>query len=224
MYSGTIPEITEQLQNVRNSSRFQSIPKKKQGDLNLLFADLKKETKSEAYKEKALTFLESLYSHEDFLKVYDDILNEVIQSLREDMRFIDFKLERSYVKTKIKLNELKKESPENASEIQKIEKELENRQKKLVAHRWMKKKFDKYQTIDAVKNPDEFVSAFKKVEADKAFEFYENEDGKDENKEGEKNVKKINLYLEAQIIDFYYRKSLKEVNPDKFELRYIDKI
>ena len=30
-------------------------------------------------------------------------------------------------------------------------------------------------------------------------------------------------YLEIQIIDFYYKKSLNTVNPDLFELKYIDK-
>ncbi len=220
VYSGTIPEITEQLTNVKNSSRFQNIPAEKQGEISFLFAELQKQTKSEAYKEKALEFLKSLYSHEDFLKAYDNILYEVILSLKEDMRFIDFKLERSYVKTKIELDELKKDAINNAAEIEKTTKELDNRQKKLVAHRWMKKKFATYKTIDAIKKPDDFIASFKELEAQNSFRIFEQEK-EDVEKE---NVKKINLYLESQIIDFYYRKSLEEVNPEKFELRYIDKI
>ncbi|WP_108866377.1 hypothetical protein [Aquimarina aquimarini] len=213
-YSGTIPEITEQLTNVKNSARFQNIPQEKQGDLTLLFTDVKNQTKPELYKEKVFVFLDALYSYEDFLKAYDTILHEVIQSLREDMQYIDFKLERSFVKTKIKLDDLKKEKPLNGKEIDKLEKELNNRQKKLVGHRWMKKKMDTYTNILSVTNPDELISEFKKREAKNAYKLYEEEDG----------VKKIKSYLESQIIDFYYHKSLEEVNPDKFELRYIDKI
>lgn len=213
-YSGTIPEITEQLTNVKNSARFQNIPKDKQGNLNFLFATVQQQSKSEAYKEKALTFLEELYSYEDFLKTYDKILQEVILSLKEDMQFIDFRLERSFVKTKIELDNLKKKEPEKVKEIKSLTKELDNRQQKLVGHRWMKKKFDKYTTIEIVKNPDAFMSEFKSGEAQNAYRLYEEE----------KDVKKINLYLESQIIDFYYNKSTEEVNPDKLELRYIEKI
>lgn len=214
VYSGTIPEITEQLTNVKNSSRFQNIPQEKQKDLDFLLATVKQQSKSELYKEKALAFLTALYSYEDFLKAYDTILYEVIKSLKEDMQFIDFKLERSFVKTKIELDDLKKESPNNVKEIEELKKELDNRQKKLVGHRWMKKKFDTYTSIEAVKKPDSLIAEFKKHEAGNAFKLYEEE----------KNVTKINLYLEVQIIDFYYHKSLEEVNPDTFKLRYIDKI
>ena len=58
------------------------------------------------------------------------------------------------------------------------------------------------------------MQAFKKKEADKVFRMYEKE----------KDVEKITVYLESQIIDFYYRRSLKETNPEKIELRYIDKM
>ncbi len=213
-YSGTIPEVTEQLTNVKNSSRFQNIPQEKQGDINFLFEIVKKQTKPEAYKEKALEFLKALYSYEDFLKAYEVILYEVIKSIKEDMRFIDFKLERSFVKTKVALDEVKKEAPNNKAEIEKLEKEFDDRQKKLVGHRWMKKKFDKYNSIEAVTKPDDLIKEFKQLEAKNAFRLYDQEE----------NVKKINVYLEYQIIDFYYHKSLEEVNPDKLELRYIDKI
>ncbi len=213
-YSGTIPEINEQLTNVKNSSRFQNIPKEKQGDLDFLFTAVQKESKSEPYKQKALEFLNALYSYEDFLKAYDNILYEVIESLREDMQYIDFKLERSFVKTKVELDALKKDTPQDTRKISRLEKELDDRQKKLVGHRWMKKKFDKYTSIKAVTTPGELIATFKKQQAQKAFKMYEEEE----------DVKKINLYLESQIIDFYYHKSLEEVNPDKFELRYIDKI
>ncbi|WP_438711684.1 hypothetical protein ACSTS3_03650 [Aquimarina muelleri] len=213
-YSGTIPEITEQLNNVKNSSRFQNIPQDKQRNLKFLFLAVQQQTKSEAYKEKALLFLEELYSYEDFLKTYDRILQEVIISLKEDMQFIDFRLERSFIKTKIELDNIQKKEPEKVKEIESLKKELSNRQKKLVGHRWMKKKFENYTTIEIVKNPDTFMSEFKSREGQNVYQLYEKE----------KNVKKINLYLESQIIDFYYNKSTEEVNPDKLELRYIDKI
>ncbi|WP_103069817.1 TonB-dependent receptor [Aquimarina sediminis] len=213
-YSGTIPQVTEQLANVKNSSRFSNIPSEKQKELHFLFAVVEKQSKTGLYKEKAIAFLTALYSYEDFLKAYDAILHDVIKSLKDDMQYIDFKLERSFVKTKIELDELKKESPNNVNEIEDLKKELDNRQKKLVGHRWMKKKFDRYTSIEAVIKPDMLVLEFKKNEAKNAYRLYEEET----------EVKKIKSYLESQIIDFYYQKSLNEVNPDSFELRYIDKI
>ena len=213
-YSGTITEVTEQLTHVKNSSRFQNIPKEKQGTIDFLFAALKKQTKPDLYKSKAIEFLDALYSYEDFLKQYDEILGRVITNLKRDMQYLDFKLERSYVKTKIELDNLKKEFSNNTTKIQTLEKELQNRQKKLVGHRWMKKIFDKYDGLNTVKKPDAFMQEFKKKEASKVFSLFDKD----------QDVLKISVYLESQIIDFYYRRSLEETNPEKIELRYIDKM
>ncbi|GAA3509185.1 hypothetical protein GCM10022393_21770 [Aquimarina addita] len=215
-YSGTIPEITDQLRNVKNSSRFQNIPVASQKDINFLFEELQKQTKQEPYKELALAFLDGLYSYEDFLNAYDTSIYEVIQRIKSDMQRVDFTLEKSFVKTKIALDKQRKEpiSPAISKKINELEKELNDRQKKLVGHRWMKKKFETYSNIEAVKNPDTWIAQFKKTESKKTFDLYEEE----------KDLEKINLYLETQIIHFYYNRSLEEVNPDTFELKYIDKI
>ncbi len=212
-YSGTIPEVTQQIENVKNGSKFRNIPNQKLGDVNFLFAELKKQSKTEPYKNKALEFLDALYSYDDFLKLYDDILGQVIDRLKNDMENIDYNLEKSLVKTKIQLDETIKETPQNNVEIDQLKEQLNDREKKLIGHRWTKKKFDTYQGVAIVKKPDQLIARFKKKEVSNVFKTYE------ENKD----LTKIKEYLEYQIIDFYYQQSLNEANPEKLELRYIDK-
>ncbi|TPN89250.1 TonB-dependent receptor [Aquimarina algicola] len=214
-YSGTMLQITEQLTNVKNSSRFQNIPQHGKKEIDFLFEVVKKQNKVNSYKEHALQFLKALYSFEDFLKIYDDIVYQVLETIKKDMQLMDFKLERDYVKTKIALDALKKEVPKNNLKIEESNNKLIDRQKKLIGHRWMKKQFDKYNNIESVKKPDNLIKEFKKNEVENAFKLHLEESD---------DHKKIKTYLEYQIIDFYYRKSLEEKNKGTLELRYINKI
>jgi len=212
-YSGTPTQINEQLTNVFQSSEFQDIPSDKKKELYQLLDLVKQQKNKNQYKESALVFLEELYSFENFKAIYDEALYKAITRIKGDMRYIDFKLEKSFVKTKVKLDDQQKESPANTQEIDKLEIELNDRQKKLVGHRWMQKNFRKFKSIEVVKNPEGFLKDFKEKMTSKTYQLYDSE----------KDIDKIELYLESQIIDFYYKESLGRVDPDTFELRYIIK-
>jgi hypothetical protein len=222
-YSGTIPQLNEQLNNVYNSSQFTTIPKFKKDDLSLLLAITTKEKKEENYKENALTFLKELYEYGDFQDVYDQTLFTVIRKIQLDMRKIDMALESLFVAKKLEVDSHplfnKKESDYTSRDIplkpayNRALKEQETRLKKLVGHRWMEKKFEEFTDISSIKSPTGFLKEFINRSTTPAYKLFDEFD----------SVKKLEDYLENEIIDFYYKKSLKIVNPEGFELRYINK-
>ncbi|MCK8524403.1 hypothetical protein M0D21_22685 [Aquimarina sp. D1M17] len=212
-YSGTPEQISQQLTNVFESSQFADIPSHKRKGLSELLELVKQQKSKNKYKESALNFLKELYSFNDFKKVYDEALYQAISKVKRDMSYIDFKLEKSFVKTKVELDNLKQESSSNQEKIKEVEKELEERQRRLVGHRWMQKQFRKLRSEDVVTIPKGFLKEFKEKQVDKTYQIFE----------AEQDIMKIEVYLEAQIIDFYYKKSLDLVDPNTFELRYIIK-
>ncbi len=212
-YSGTPEQISKQLNNVFNSSQFNDIPNNKRNNLIRLLSLVKQQKNKEKYKESALVFLKELYSYEDYQKVFNSALYNAILKIKEDMRFVDFKLERNFVKAKVKLDKTLEQSPSNDEEIQELKTELIERKKKLVGHRWMEKKFNKFQTKETVEMAQGFLKEYKELMTPVTYKMYDNEG----------DIQKIEIYLEAEIIDFYYKKSLDLVDPNTFELRYINK-
>ena len=220
-YSGTIPELNQQLANVFESSQFADIPQFKKDDLTLLLATVKEQKKEEEYKENALAFLKELYSYGDFLDTYNEALFEVIQKIKRDMRKIDLILENSFVDTKVKvdkhtLHEKERtvnDTEEQWTEYKKLVAEQEERLHKLVGHRWMEATFKEFTSIEIVQEPTGYLKEFKHWASARSFELFD--------KTGE--VQQLEEYLENEIIDFYYKKSLGIVSPDNFELRYINK-
>ncbi len=213
LYKGTKLQITQKIRTLKNNSWFVNIPEEKQVELNILFKKVRDQPIPRLYKKRAIIFLDALYAYEDFLTIYDNALFEVVLHLKRDMRRLDFKFERQFTKAKVTLDRANKEDQKNIKKIDRLSKEFHDSQIKLMSHRWMKKKIERYRGMDAIKNPDEFIAEFKKAEAMNIFTMIE-----------EKKIDKINSYLENQIIDFFYKKSLPEIDIDKLELDYIDKI
>ena len=91
--------------------------------------------------------------------------------------------------------------------------EHENRQLKLVGHRWMENRFSNFNTIEDIAKPTHHLKEFIALTSIKSYKMY--------NKTGD--ARALERYLEKEIIDFYYKRSLNIVNPDNFELRYINK-
>ena len=213
VFKGTRVEITAQLRTLKNNSKFVNIPDDIEKELNTLFLAAKKQAIPKHYKRYAIAFLDALYSYEDFAIIYENALYQVVKKVKKDMYVVDFKFERQFTKNKVALDRLIKEDVSNLEEFDRLKKEFTASQTKLLCHRWMKKKFEKYKDIDIVKNPDELMTAFKKTEAIHVYRLY-----------NENKIEKIKTYLENQIIDFYYKKSLPEINPEVLDLQYITKI
>ncbi len=222
-YSGTIPEVNEQLTNVFQSSQFADIPIFKKDDLTILLATVKEQKKENDYKEKALVFLKELYSFADFQSVYDDALFEVITQIRRDQQKVDFVLEKAFVETKLALDkhplfnkpreQYTQEDTSKAEGFEAIRKTHLDRSEKLAGHRWMETKFSQIDQLENVSDANGLLAEFKDNTLEKAFEIYTKT----------KDLNEMELFLEKRIIDFYYKKSLGVANPDNFELRYINK-
>ncbi|MFS4491327.1 hypothetical protein [Maribacter sp. 2308TA10-17] len=222
-YNGTMEEINTQLTNVYGSSKFASIPTFKKGELNQNLSFVKEQRKEEPYKESAIIFLEELYSYEDFLKLYDQALYEVILKVQEDMLEIDMALEKLFVIKKLELDAhpLKNKSKDTYTKEDKSQEESylaliteeKDRLEKLVGHRWMQNQFNNFTSKETIERPIGYLLEFKRGMSEKAYLMYEKEP----------DLQKLKLFLENEIIDFYYKKSLGIVNPETFELKYINK-
>ncbi len=213
LYKGTRLQITEQLRALKNDSKFVDIPNEIEEELTSLFTTTKKQAIPKFYKKHAITFLDALYSYEDFANVYENALYEIVKKVKNDIYVVDFKFERQFIKSKVKFDRILKEDITNLEKFEQAKKDLVDSQTKLSCHRWMKNKFEKYKNIDIIKNPDELMKAFKKTEAVHVYKLYI-----------ENRIEKIKPYLENQVIDFYYKKSLHEINPEVLDLHYITKI
>jgi len=134
------------------------------------------------------------------------------------MNAIDLALETSFVETKFKIDNHRlskysqvSDATENEWTIYKgFVAQHKERQLKLVGHRWMEKRFSNFNTIEDIVKPSSYLKEFKNIMSIKSYNMY----GKTE------DLKALERFLEEEIIDFYYKKSLDIVNPDDFELRY----
>ena len=222
-YSGTIPELNEQLKNVFESSQFSDIPQFKKDNLKIRLATVKELKREGNYKEGALVFLKELYAFEDFKGIYDDALYNVISRIQDDMRKIDIALEKLFVAKKLEsdkhpLNGKPKadytsEDEAMISDYEALLTERQSRLEKLVGHRWMEEQFADFTSKETIERPIGFLEEFKSKMATKAYQRFDDSG----------DIKELETFLENELIDFYYKKSLKVVNPELFELRYINK-
>lgn len=220
-YSGTLPEVNLQLQTVYESAQFETIPQFKKDDLSILLATVKDQKKEEAYKKNALTFLEELYGYGDFVSAYNKALFEAISGIKEDMKKIDMILEDSFVQSKVKLDGHRLTKNPDTKDVKDAEMtvyknlvaELEDRQLKLVGHRWMEQRFTDFKSIADIANASGQLQQFKESTRLKSYTLFD----------ATNDTNELKRYLENEIIDYYYKKSLERTNPEKFELRYINK-
>lgn len=213
VFKGSRVQITEQLRSIKNDERFSGIPLEMQGVLNTLFKKVTQQPIRRKYRDRAVTFLDALYSYEDFVILYNQKLSQVVYLLKKDMKRLDFKFEREFTKAKITLDRTKKEDPTNNQKIDQKTEALQKSQIKLLSHRWMKKKFDSYNGSETVKTPDGLIKEFKQTEAMNVYTMYD-----------QKKIEKITPYLVDQIIEFYHTKALIEMDLEQLNLNYITRL
>ena len=216
-------EIDVKLANIQKHLHFDHIPEYKKEELTILRLEVVDEKKSSEYKEKALTFLKELYSYEDFLAGYHQLVFDMLQELRKDMLRLDYAFEKAFVKAKIavdnhSLHNKTEEQHKLASEAlqtryEELQKNSEVALARLIGHRWTLPIIQSYNTIEKVENPDKYLKEVMELEKDNIFMMV------DQNK----SEQEVQLYLITQIIDFYLKKSLNYTDPDKLDLKYIEK-
>ncbi|WP_025739525.1 TonB-dependent receptor [Aquimarina pacifica] len=223
LYSGTLAEINSQLENLQNHPHFNHIPGYKKGELTMLRSIVADEKNENKYKPKAIDYLKELYSYEDFLAGYHELIYKMLQELRRDMQRLDYAFEKAFVKAKVAVDnhvlhnksaeDIKKVHPELKTRYLEKQKNSETALARLIGHRWTLPIIQSYNSIEKVKNPDKFLKEFMENEKENIFRMKDK--GEDD--------QKIEYYMISQIIDFYLKKSLNYTDPDKFHLKYIEK-
>ncbi len=222
VYEKTQGEINRQLLRLQNHPQFAYIPQYKKEGLTKTREGLATLNKIEVYKLEAIQFLEELYSYEDFLKGYHELVFSILTALRSDMKRLDYAFEKSFVRAKIAVDnhslhhktdqQRAKATPQMQQSYREKLQSSEDALARLIGHRWMLPIIEGYNTVAAVENPDDMLKAVMTKEKDTMFQM------KDEGKP----APEIELYLITKIIDFYWKESLKHTNPNEFELKYIN--
>ncbi|NMH85953.1 TonB-dependent receptor [Flavivirga algicola] len=223
LYEGTLPQINDQLYSLQRHSRFDFIPAYKKEELKMLRLIAAQERNTRIYRPKALDFLKALYSYEDFLAQYHELIFNTLLELKVDMYRLDEAFEGEFVKAKIEVDnhELFKlseqERKNKPEELQKKFKDLKFDEKvaldKLIAHRWMLEYIEKYKVIEDLQKPDKFLTEVMEEEKDNIFRMWDRDDPKP----------KVQLYIITKIIAHYNMKSKTYTDKDKVELKYINR-
>ncbi len=223
LYEGTLPQVNNQLYSIQRHPRFSFIPSYKKDELKMLRLIVAQESNTRAYRPKAIKFLKELYSYEDFLGQYLELIYNTLLELKVDMYRLDEAFEGAFVKAKIavdnhELFQLSEQERENKStELQHTFNDLKFEEEvaldKLVAHRWMLKFVEKYSTLEDLQKPEEILAEVMEAEKENIFRMWDRDEPKS----------KVQLYIITKVIAHYNIKSKKYTDKDKFELKYINK-
>src|SRR5690606_3622967 len=169
-YSGPLPTVLTQLNNVWHSARFSNIPVNKNDELKILFETVKERKEPDSFKNSALNFLENLYGYEEYLPIYHNSLLFVIEKIKNDMRDVDFTLEKRVVRLKKELddhalakldrNNLNQQEKELLPEYKQLEKDMTVALERLAAHRWMQPIFNEFNGMEALTKPNNLFAEF----------------------------------------------------------------
>ncbi|WP_378181402.1 hypothetical protein [Aquimarina sp. SS2-1] len=179
--------------------------------MKALFSELKeKAITDEDFKNLAIDFLDSIYMRKDYIPVYQSRLQSVLIGLQTELKNKDQKMKDVYAKTKFELENhplhtLSQAEKNNASEEEQFE-----YMKMATRYRVEGEKFEAYLflriEIDKLLNGNTLVKSqphfqkIKELTQEQTFGIYTEE----------KDLEKINIYLEEQIIIYFdeqYRKS-----------------
>ncbi len=220
VYGKTQGAITRQLAHLQEHSHFAFIPKSKKAVLTAQREALALENNAEAFKLKAIAFLEGLYSYEDFVAGYDARVFSILTELSKDMKRLDYTFEKSYVRAVQALQnhglhqrttaERAKAAPAAQEAYKARLQHKKEAQARLVAHRWMLPLIKSYTSIAQVQQPDTHLKTVMTAEKDAMYAM----------QEAGKTKQELELYLITKLIDYYCKASVAHTNPDSIELNY----
>ena len=155
LYSGTIPEINQQIALVSREPVFLRLPAFVKADLELLKRKYVALQKKGAYKFHALNYLDALYTNGDLLEAYYNLVDRVIRKLIHDMKKTDLELERRYVIGFREMQDFEKNGGDE--KIQEVFKECRDR---LRGHRWLEEQLRTYDGIWPGKKLPAFLKTY----------------------------------------------------------------
>lgn len=222
LYTGSIYQVDNKIKELIKSDKFNQLPKSVLYSLQKERIEIASETKTKAYKVKAVKLLKRLYASHDKKKQYNELLYQSMSDLYEDVNQADYAIEKAFVQNK---KEIVKSPLWNLTEEQRADfsKEIivrfrrkhevyKKSLRKLLVHRWVLNELEKYNSIEAINKDSELLREFENslgVEAYKMLEM------------NEKNPE-IKLYLQQSIIKYLTNKSENYIDENQYELRYIN--
>ena len=167
-------------------------------------ANLKaKAANDDDFKNEAIDYLDSIYAMKDFVPIYKESLNSTLQKLRKELEGKEQQMKEKYALAKVEmeahpLHNLSEEERKNADEQEQFEYMKLITIEKVDAERLESYLFTRFEIekifagggiSDRLQNIEQFTKQYQ----EKAFDKYKED----------KDLEKINIYLEEQIIRYY---------------------
>ncbi|AXT57088.1 hypothetical protein D1815_15535 [Aquimarina sp. AD1] len=211
IYDNNADAVADQIEAIAQKEYYNKEDAFAKDKLKSLFADLKEKARNDQdFKNLAIDFLDSIYMRKDYIPVYQRRLQSVLISLQKELVNKDQKMKDVYAKTKFELenNPLRtlSESERNAAsdeaqfEYMKIYTKYEVEGEKFEAYLFLRIEVDQLLKGNKVVANSDHTKNIKERTQEATFRMYSEK----------KDLEKINIYLEEQIIIYFdelYRSS-----------------
>ncbi|RZS98982.1 hypothetical protein [Aquimarina brevivitae] len=162
-----------------------------------------KAAQDDDFRNEAIDYLDAVYARKDFVRVYKESLTSTLQKLRQELQGKEQQMKEKYALAKADkeshpLHKLSVEERKNADEQQQFDYMKLTTIEKVDAERLESYLFTRFEIekifagnglTDRLKNLEQFTDQYQEL----AFDRYQKD----------KNLEKINIYLEEQIISYY---------------------
>ncbi|TDQ29741.1 TonB-dependent receptor [Tenacibaculum caenipelagi] len=222
LYEGTISEISSRVNILLESKNFKNIPKEIKKRFQEERIKIAKEKNNRVYKIKVIQLLDDIYKSKEYLKDYNELIYQALTDVYKSAIYLDYPTEQDYLKNKkeIRKHILWYKTPkERASypkdvqaEFNKMNQVLRRSHKKLLVHRWIVSKIEEYKTFKMVEEDSNVLKEFRESNAPKVYKMFKMNEKK----------KKIKLYLQGFVIEFFAKESEKHIDESQYELKYTD--
>jgi hypothetical protein len=137
-----------------------------------------------------------LYAQQNHLNTYHKLIFSSLKKLLKDAVILDNSLKNNYIKLLSIINKIE----ENGEDVPKLyARSLAIKEKKYKAHIWMQEQIKGISSQDIIADKG-LLKEFRSAYVFKVFSLLEDK---------KSNSKKVELYLERQLADFYHKKSFK---------------
>ncbi len=195
-FSGSHKNISKEITSMADSNNFSFIKEIEgiQDELSKLEESLKiNENKSDkVYKKSAITYIKYLYKQKEYLETYQKFVFNSLKRLYKDAKKLDYSLQEDYLNL-LAANNLKKAKGENISKIE--SQDLIIKERRYKAHIWMQEQLNELSFND-ISNSKGLIKEIETKYISKVFDLLENN----------KTNNEIELFLEAELADFYHKK------------------
>ncbi|MBW1295823.1 hypothetical protein [Aquimarina litoralis] len=211
IYDNNALAVADQIEAIAKKEYYDNEEAFAKDKMKMLFAALKENAKTdEDFKNLAIDFLDSIYLRKDYIPVYQNGLQTTLLSLRKELVNKDQKMKDVYAKAKFELenhplhslseSERNTASEEAQFEYMKINTKYKVEGEKFEAYLFLRIEVDKLLNGNRLITKSTHTKNIKELTQETTFGMYSEK----------KDLEKINIYLEEQIIIYFdklYRSS-----------------